>query len=295
MVSIELLTRPVTAAGFYDMPAADYHADPCPDPSLNHTVCKLLIDRSPAHARHAHPRLTPSAAHADSAEMIVIGKAAHALLLGRGSALAVMEYDDYRTKAARDARAAAYAQGFTPIKAMDYERAAAMATRAHPYLMDLMVGPAWHAEMVAIARRESLWLRTMIDASSVNLRRLVDYKTTTRSSAPAACANMVRGYATQQAFITMILDILHPAGAGRREFTFMFQEQEPPYAVTLHRCDAALMEIASRQVDRAVLKWSMCMSLNKWPGYPLGPHLVGPKPWEIDDELDRQQQEAEGE
>ena len=44
-------------AGIHDIPPREYHADPCPAPSLSRSIAKLLVERSPAHAYAAHPRL----------------------------------------------------------------------------------------------------------------------------------------------------------------------------------------------------------------------------------------------
>src|SRR5215831_5713580 len=43
--------------GVYAMPAAQYHADPCPTPSLSASIIKLICLDSPAHAWTAHPKL----------------------------------------------------------------------------------------------------------------------------------------------------------------------------------------------------------------------------------------------
>lgn len=93
-----------------DIAAADYFADPCPSPSFTQSIGKLLIDRSPAHARLAHPRLNPDF-DPDDATKYDIGNIAHRLLIGRGKELAVIEADDWRTKAAKEAREQAAAEG----------------------------------------------------------------------------------------------------------------------------------------------------------------------------------------
>jgi hypothetical protein len=77
--------------GIYtDMTAADYHADPCPNPSLTQSVAKVLLQRSPLHAWHAHPRLNPDYQH-DDATKFDIGNIAHKMLLGRGKEIVVLE------------------------------------------------------------------------------------------------------------------------------------------------------------------------------------------------------------
>ena len=50
----------ISEPGVYSLPDDAYHADPCPGPSLSSSVAKLMLDRSPLHAWHAHPRLNPN-------------------------------------------------------------------------------------------------------------------------------------------------------------------------------------------------------------------------------------------
>ena len=102
----------ITAPGIYtDFPVDQYRADPCPQPSLTQSIAKVILDHSPLHAWHAHPRLNPRFVQ-DEEKKFDIGNTAHALLIGRGKSIAVIDADDWRTKAAKEAReAAAFAKG----------------------------------------------------------------------------------------------------------------------------------------------------------------------------------------
>lgn len=277
-----------------------YHADPCCSagqlnfaegggPSLNHSVARAML-RSPLHAWRAHPRLGGAAQRSPSREM-ALGSAAHALTLGKGAALARIDADNYLTKDAKNARDAAYAQGFIPLLAREYALAEAMAAEAGP-LIRAELGEGFHAEAVAIARDElGSWLRCMIDAMTPDRRVLLDYKTTD-SAEPEAFARKVREeYSTQAAFYSHILDLIDPEGAGRRRFVFCAQERDCPQAITFYELDPALMEIAAKQMERARVKWAACLKLGKWPAYERGPHIVAPKPWDLDAEMERQFQD----
>jgi hypothetical protein len=56
----------ISRPGIYlDVAANDYHADPCPAPSFTQSIAKVLLEKSPAHARLAHPRLCPPVAADD--------------------------------------------------------------------------------------------------------------------------------------------------------------------------------------------------------------------------------------
>ena len=81
----------IETAGVYQMPAEEYHADPCPEPSLSASLIKTLLARSPLHAWHEHPRLNPNVVKEERKEYDR-GSAAHALLLEGEDRMAVIEY-----------------------------------------------------------------------------------------------------------------------------------------------------------------------------------------------------------
>jgi hypothetical protein len=179
--------------GIYtDMTAADYHADPCPNPSLTQSVAKVLLQRSPLHAWHAHPRLNPDYQH-DDATKFDIGNIAHKMLLGRGKEIVVLEgFDDWRTKAAKEARDEAAAAGKLAVLGKHAARADRMvnAARAQLELRGLgdLFGADGDSEAVVAWIEDGFWFRQMIDWLSDDRLIFADYKTTDESAAPDALA-----------------------------------------------------------------------------------------------------------
>lgn len=276
-----------------DMDERAYRADPCPEPSLNHSVARLIL-RSPLHGWREHPRLgggREEARASGARSMMAIGAAAHKLTLGKGASLARIDAPDFRSKAAQYARDDAECAGLIAVLEKQYEIAEAMAEEARPAIA-AELGDDFHAEAVAIARDDyGSWLRCMCDAITPDLRLILDWKTT-ESAEPETFAKKIRAdYTTQAAFYSHILDLIDPKGAGRRRFVFGVQERECPQAITFHELDPALMEIAAKQMERARVKWAACLAIGKWPAYERGPHIVSPKPWEIDAEMERQYQD----
>src|SRR3974390_1626125 len=96
----------ITKSGIYrDFPEEAYFADPAPIPSLTQSIAKTLIDYSPAHALLEHPRLRPAKSETDKYESNrAIGNAAHRLFTGRGRDVHVVDYADFRSKAAQEIR-----------------------------------------------------------------------------------------------------------------------------------------------------------------------------------------------
>ena len=88
--------------------SADYFADPCVEPSLSQSICKVLIERSPLRAKHEHPRLQPPVADGEEDEKYIkaqaIGNAAHALMIGRGKTLEAITFNDFKKGDARELR-----------------------------------------------------------------------------------------------------------------------------------------------------------------------------------------------
>src|SRR5689334_14881887 len=73
--------RPALASGWHDMADADYHADPCPSPSLSSHIAMLVIGKSLMHAWRAHPR-SPLFEESFLGSAADRGSAAHSVLFG---------------------------------------------------------------------------------------------------------------------------------------------------------------------------------------------------------------------
>ncbi len=280
-----------------DIAAADYFADPCPSPSFTQSIGKLLIDRSPAHARLAHPRLNPDF-DPDDATKYDIGNIAHRLLIGRGKELAVIEADDWRTKAAKEAREQAAAEGKLGVLAKHYETGLAMEKAARTQLIERGHADAFregHGEVVLVWQEPAgFYCRTMIDWME-SLALCWDYKTTSTSAAPQAVSNRLfdGGWDIQAAMHERGLDALDPENRGRRRFRYVLQEAEPPYALTVSEITEAVLTMGRRRLEYAMALWNECLTRNSWPGYPR--ELLRPEypsfaetKW-----LDREVQEAE--
>ena len=258
---------------YYDMPTAEYFADPCPAPSLTQTVAKILLNRSPLHAWHAHPRLNPDF-RADDDTKYDIGNVAHRLLLDRGKELLVLDHDDWRTRAAKEAREQAAAAGRLAVLGKHVERASAMVRAAREALDAAGIGGAFqpgkgHSEAV-IAWQEpaGFWCRSMIDWLGEPPPAFVyDYKTTSASAAPHAIGRLLAdaGWDVQAAMIERGLQTLRPD--ARYCFRFVAQEDEPPFAVTICQLSESIMTMGRKKLAVALRLWQRALATGRWPGY----------------------------
>jgi hypothetical protein len=260
----------ITVPGIHEVPQEAYFADPCPVPSLSHSIAKKLLHQSPKHAFAAHPRLdgglddTPSSAMDD-------GSIVHAMLLGKGSDIAPIDADDFRTKAAKEARDAARAAGQIPVlshKLASLKMCAAAAKdqiMAHPDLRGFF--EPGRSEAVLAWQEGDTWCRGMIDRLPDDQRLPVfDLKLTGLSAAPEEWGRrMVREYATQDAFYMRGLNAI---GQKRPAFLFIVVEFDAPYGLSVMASAPSLRAYADTEIERALAVWGECMKSKRWPGYP---------------------------
>jgi hypothetical protein len=272
----------ITKPGIYrNFPTAAYFADPTPEPSLSQSLAKILLEQSPLHAFHAHPRLHVGVADEDEDEgaekydsVKAIGNAAHALMLDRGKEVVIGEFKDWRKKEARDFRAMNLANGKEPILSKNFETAGEMVNEA---LAQLSVIPECEnaftngdAEVVIANCEDGIWLRSMIDWITPDLREVWDYKTSGKSAAPHVAGKQMAdaGWHIQAAMHERILDAVDPRGRGRRRHLFVCQENEPPYALTVNEITEAALTIGRKKIDYAIRIWRHCRTKHQWPSYP---------------------------
>lgn len=254
----------VDVAGVYDMDEADYHADPCPEQSLSYSGAKVLLD---CPARYDWQQANPI--HRDDFDF---GSAAHAHILGIGAPVDIIDADDWRTKAAREARDESRTEGRTPLLTKDWETVQAMADalRQHPTAASLLDPKRGHPERSAFWF-DRVWRRCRYDFLpdvDPNRRLIIpDYKTVRGHADTGSISRTVARFryhmqaAWYLAGARAVLDVAEPA------FVFIFQEREPPYLVNVVELDSYAVEIGAAMCERAVDVFVECTETGVWPGY----------------------------
>jgi len=276
----------VTAPGLYpEFDELAYHRDPALSAS---GAKRLLPPGCPALFKHDRDNGgRPNKREFD------VGHAAHAAVLGVGLELVVVDADDWRTKAAKEQRDAAYAEGKCPVLAKEKAAVDAMAVevRRHPIASKLLdpahgrpeVSVFWHDDGRGIDRRARFdWLPDD-DGSLVMV--LPDYKTTA-SAEPRAFARSIFsfGYDIQAVFY---MDAVKAAGlAGDVDFRFIAQETTAPYLITVHELDDNALMVGRKRVDEACAVFRECTATGVWPGYSDGIELVPPPGYLADEYLE---------
>lgn len=272
------------APGIYTMPVAQYHADPCPAPSLSSGCLATLLDQSPFHAWHGHPRLGKG--ENSEGRKTEIGSAVHRLVLEAGAEIAVIQADSYRGKEARMLQEAAYASGQLPILAEDYAIARAMAAPLRMAAEDYMGAKIADClrEVVIIWRDGEFWRRALIDLMSRDLRKLMDLKTSRGSASPPACVSRIfdGGYEIQAEHYTRAAHSVDPEGRGRREFAFLFGEVDAPHCVSPPIILSEGAQTVSRErweIGSAL--WDSCLKHDYWPAYETDTVIAEAPSWFI--------------
>jgi hypothetical protein len=285
----------ITKAGIYPaMTAAAYFADPCPAPALTQSLAKIVLERSPLHAWHAHPRLNPDFREDDDTKFDV-GNIAHKVMIGRGKEIAVLEgFDDWRKDAAKEARAAAAKVGRLAVLGKHFAKADRMVRAAREQLELRGIGDLFNehgdGECVLAWKEGDLWLRQMVDWLSHDRRTFCDFKTTELPAAPAKLPRMMinAGWPIQAAMAERGLDVLDPDNAGRRVFLFVVQETDPPYSLSVVQMSEAALTMGRKQLDMAVSIWGECVARDVFPGYPLDVQIPEVPGWHEQDVLARE-------
>lgn len=268
--------------GLHQMTADTYHDDPCPEPSLSASLAHVLLTCSPRHAWWAHPRLNP-AFEPDRDEKFDLGTAAHAYLLQGASGFAVLDFPDWRTKAAKEARDAARDAGKVPLLAFRWADVQAMAAAAQPQL-DAHEDPprplaGGAPEQTLVWQEGDVWCRARLDWLHHDRQTVDDYKTTGGSANPEMWTRgplFTNGYDLQAAFYLRGLQVLYGIAAT---FRFVVQENTAPFALSVIGLSPGALVLAEKKRLYAVDLWRSCLATNRWPAYPTRTCWAELPPW----------------
>jgi hypothetical protein len=264
--------------GTHDIDEDRYHADPCAEPSLSGSLAKIMIERSPFHAWHAHPRLNQHWQPDKDLLAHRIGRAFHTMLLGKGAPIEVYPHADWKKQVARDERDDALKRGATPLLEHQHEQIEAMVRAARYQIRqreELKIAMAGGVpERVYIWREETpsgpIWCRMMVDWTPHGGRYPVDWKTTASGAGPDGWGQRTMwdmGSDIQDAFYRR--GFLKTIGVDYDALMFAVIESDAPHALMHHRVDPEAQDEADKDVQWAINAFGACLYRKRWPGYPL--------------------------
>lgn len=234
--------------------SADYHADP----ALGSTSLKTLATRTPAHYQHdkAHPK---------NSDAFTLGTAAHSIILeGDPSGIVTVDADNWLTKAAKEAKAAALASDLQPLLTKEWAQVISMndAVMAHPFARGLFTGHK--AEQSVFWEEDGLILKCRPDAWQP--AALIDLKTA-RDANPNEFGKTAHEYGYHQSAAHYI-DGVKVATGEELPFHFVLVEKTAPYLVSVVELDIEAINIGRQLNDRAKRIYRECVESDTWPGYP---------------------------
>lgn len=238
-------------------------------PTLNASTAKVIIQKSPAHAVLSHPKLGGTVED-ESSKAQDKGSIIHSLLLGKGKTVAVVNADNWRTKAAQEQRDEARRQGFVPLLEKDAVgiQQAALAVSQNITEYDIHLDEGKSEFMIHWKSDEGVECRRSLDSWTESKLQIIELKSIFCAH-PDVCANQALrlGYDVEMAVSMEAIYSLYPDLAGRVDFLFVFAEIEPPYAVTVLRPDGTFTHLGIQKWERAKSTWKQCMASGVWPKY----------------------------
>lgn len=251
------------------VPAAVYHTDPCGQPSLSSSIARLLCTASPAHAAAAHPRLNPELVRATSSEFD-LGQTVHAVFLEGEAAVDVVQADAWRTKDAKEQRAASYEAGRIPLLEKQWQRTGAAVESIRRVTAAFQASPPLFRdgdpEVCAVWDEDGVTCRALLDWLRDDFAAIDDLKSTALSANPRTWHRRVfeGGYDVQAEFYSRGVERI----TGTRPiFRLVVVELDAPHAVSVIRLAPDAEALAARKVDYAVELWRRCMASGSWPAY----------------------------
>jgi len=272
-------------AGIYTMPAEEYHADPCEAPALSASLAKIIWGKSLRHAWFNSPRLNPDFERKEKTAFDV-GTVCHSLVLeGDDSKIFVVDAADWRTKAAKEAKAEAYAAGLVPLLPKQAEQVHAMYSEALDFIGKTEASGAFSdgtSEQSMFALWNGTWLRGRTDLMSEDRRIILDYKTVGQSAQPESFARTTLfnlGHDIQAAMYRLLNSLT--GGPEESAFMWLCQETEAPYACSLVGASPSIIEVGEAKLMRCIELWGQAVKSGFWPGYDVRTAYPEAPPWEL--------------
>lgn len=263
----------------FGMENETYHADPCPAPSASRGFLQTLVSKTPLHAFMEHPKLNPNFAVEDN-KAFDLGSAAHDYFLEGGNKVMVLEYADYRSNAAKDARDQAIRLGKLPILADKFDNVRRMAEAARQQI-------ACHAEHKdaftngkpepsMFWNEDGTWFRTRPDWLADD-GWMDDYKTTAIAGGPDQWIHgtfFEKGY-DLQAYMAMRA-VKKITGQKPKGIRFWVQENFEPFSLYCVVPSELTHDIAEQKFFHGKMIFEKCLKSGRWPGYKNTAYIAEP-------------------
>lgn len=251
------------------------------------SVAWRAMSQSPFHARYSQTAPSDYSAAAD------VGTIAHRILLeGHEDGITLIDADDWRTKAAKEQRDAAYAEGKTPILAGKMDAIRYMVGAARKFVEQSEIAGVFdtgNAEVTATWDDDGLPCKIRPDYLTDKWH--ISLKTTPGSANPPSWIRRQlspMGYDFGLAFYARGLlangiDVQH---------RLLVIEQNPPHGCSLIALAPSKADIADAMVEQAIQIWKRCKATGVYPSYSFQTHYAEASPWELAEAEERENDDS---
>jgi len=275
-----------THAQVSDIGMREYHADNGDFPHLSASLAHLMISATPRHAWEASPRLNPDFVE-ERKRHFDIGTVFHRMMLGEGHGVVECDFPDWRTKAAREARDEAIAEGRIPLLAHEYGSATSQLDRMVNSALnaldrnDLDFPRGWDVEKTLTWRQDGAWNRCRPDMIDCDQRWCVDFKTTAGLAHPRAFVKSSMAYGIDMR-AAHYLDGLAAVWPGKKwRYVFVVTEKSPPYATSLVELGERTIAMGRSKMRLARRMWAKCVAEDRWPAWERGVVTASAPEWAV--------------
>lgn len=253
-----------------------YHNDALTEhPALSQSLALVLLQQCEKHAWAKHPKFGNH--KREPSDSMTVGTIVDEVLIGKGSRCDVLEFKDFRTKDAQEARDASAAAGRIPViasKMEGYRECAGIVAAAIKRDHGIDLDGADCLKQICV-----LWSTRASNGNAVQCKGLVDFAfwgasqlwdlKTGDSIHPRGldAKSHAFGYAIQAAAYLDALAKIDPDTEGRAAFRNLWVEPVFPYLSVVSKPGGAVLHYGRIMWQRAVDIFEQCVRTNVWPSY----------------------------
>jgi len=247
-------------------------------PRFHQSTANTLLTLSPYHAWYFHPDLGGHEKKGTAAT--VRGNILDRMLFGVGPEIAVLDFGDFKSKAAQAARDDAEAAGKLVVLLETYEK--------HRLFVEAVNSQLLHDHGIRLSGQSQVELEWdsphgvtcagRLDHLLLDPKlRILDLKTCQSASEDAVTQSIVKyGYHVQHAAYTEAARVLFE---DEPQMDFIFAESNEPFRIRLAPLAGTMKSLGEHQWARACRIWKECLDTNRWPAYPVT--RIEAKPWHL--------------
>jgi hypothetical protein len=267
-----------------DLTEYEYHADQVDNdrPSASRSILQIIDQKTPAHAKAAHPRLNPDWMPQQK-KSFDVGHTAHELLLyGEANVAILGGYADWKKPKAREEAVLARSYGRIPLLQHEWDQVRSMMTAVREQIDARDDEPPLFTDgdhEVTLAWEENgVLCRARLDWLSADRRTVDDFKTSSNAEPFRFSRGSFfdYGYDLQAAFYQRAVRACFGVDPV---FRLAVVEKEPPHSLIVFDAAPDVLELANAKLDWALGVWARCLDTGEWPGYPCRTHSVTLPPW----------------